>query len=52
MPQMAPLLWLCLYFFFLLSLFLFMVLTYYIKPFESTSLPSTPLSSTLKPWKL
>nr|QOW08835.1 ATP synthase subunit 8 [Carpilius convexus] len=52
MPQMAPLMWLCLYFFFILSLFLFMILTYYIKPFEPTLFSPTPLQMTQKPWKL
>nr|UBD09518.1 ATP synthase F0 subunit 8 [Leptodius exaratus] len=52
MPQMAPLLWLYLFSFFLLSLMLVLILNFYIKPFEimSSSLPSQ--ISTQKPWKL
>nr|YP_002808460.1 ATP synthase F0 subunit 8 [Scylla serrata]ACO07180.1 ATP synthase F0 subunit 8 [Scylla serrata] len=53
MPQMAPLLWLYLYFFFLLMFIIFISLNYFFKPFEkinskiSYSQP-TPQST----WKL
>nr|AMK97179.1 ATP synthase subunit 8 [Homola orientalis] len=34
MPQMAPIMWLNLFFFFLISLLTFMILNYFFKPFE------------------
>nr|YP_009176795.1 ATP synthase F0 subunit 8 [Portunus sanguinolentus]ALJ10994.1 ATP synthase F0 subunit 8 [Portunus sanguinolentus]ALK60817.1 ATP synthase F0 subunit 8 [Portunus sanguinolentus] len=53
MPQMAPLLWLYLYMFFLISLILFLVINYFIKPFEyiDSSVISTPATPQLN-WKL
>nr|QGT77273.1 ATP synthase F0 subunit 8 [Apotamonautes hainanensis] len=52
MPQMSPLFWLSLFFFFLFSLMLFLMMNYFIKPFKSFSyLPSSyPFSKLL--WKL
>nr|WMQ53431.1 ATP synthase F0 subunit 8 [Portunus armatus] len=35
MPQMAPLLWLYLYMFFLISFVIFLMVNYFIKPFET-----------------
>nr|YP_009400029.1 ATP synthase subunit 8 [Segonzacia mesatlantica]ARW69927.1 ATP synthase subunit 8 [Segonzacia mesatlantica] len=52
MPQMAPLLWLYLYIFFLLSLMLFLLLNYFIKPFEKMSLPSPSAPTIQTPWSL
>nr|YP_009864981.1 ATP synthase F0 subunit 8 [Daldorfia horrida]QKE42619.1 ATP synthase F0 subunit 8 [Daldorfia horrida] len=52
MPQMGPLLWLYLYFFFLISFLLFLFLNFYIKPFESTSSLVKSQYMTQKPWKL
>nr|YP_003289017.1 ATP synthase F0 subunit 8 [Xenograpsus testudinatus]ACF08703.1 ATP synthase F0 subunit 8 [Xenograpsus testudinatus] len=52
MPQMAPLYWLYLFFFFLIMLSLFLVLTFFIKPFDmkSSTLHTNPLQ--YKHWKL
>nr|QGT77325.1 ATP synthase F0 subunit 8 [Huananpotamon lichuanense] len=52
MPQMSPLLWLFLLFFFLFSLMLFLMINYFIKPFKSFSFsPTSHLFSPLF-WKL
>nr|YP_009524394.1 ATP synthase F0 subunit 8 [Echinoecus nipponicus]AXR86890.1 ATP synthase F0 subunit 8 [Echinoecus nipponicus] len=52
MPQMSPLLWLPLYFFFLISLILFLVMNFFIKPFEAIN-PYNSSSQINKPsWKL
>nr|YP_009439691.1 ATP synthase F0 subunit 8 [Charybdis natator]ATG83211.1 ATP synthase F0 subunit 8 [Charybdis natator] len=53
MPQMAPLLWLYLYCFFLLSLIIFMSINYFIKPYEKMDLKTNLLSTPPQPiWKL
>nr|YP_009154092.1 ATP synthase F0 subunit 8 [Gandalfus puia]AKC99393.1 ATP synthase F0 subunit 8 [Gandalfus puia] len=52
MPQMAPLLWLYLYLFFLTSLMLFLVLNYFITPFEKISMPTLMTHKSQKSWKL
>nr|YP_009239924.1 ATP synthase F0 subunit 8 [Leptodius sanguineus]AMN14558.1 ATP synthase F0 subunit 8 [Leptodius sanguineus] len=52
MPQMAPLFWLCLYVFFLISLTLFIILNFFIKPFESNTTSSLLPSPNQKIWKL
>nr|UEK25888.1 ATP synthase F0 subunit 8 [Thalamita sima] len=53
MPQMAPLMWLYLYGFFLAALVVFMSINYFIKPFEKINLKSDLISSTPQPtWKL
>nr|QUL60374.1 ATP synthase F0 subunit 8 [Mictyris thailandensis] len=52
MPQMAPIYWLLMFVFFLLTLILFLMLNFYIKPFKkmnSTLLLSKPI---IKHWKL
>nr|YP_009229041.1 ATP synthase F0 subunit 8 [Longpotamon xiushuiense]ALS20339.1 ATP synthase F0 subunit 8 [Longpotamon xiushuiense] len=52
MPQMFPMFWLSLLIFFLLSLMLFLMLNYFIKPFKmfNFTTPSYPFSKL--PWKL
>nr|YP_214825.1 ATP synthase F0 subunit 8 [Pseudocarcinus gigas]AAT52153.1 ATP synthase F0 subunit 8 [Pseudocarcinus gigas] len=52
MPQMAPLMWIYLFFFFLLSLMFFLVLNYYIKPFQSISTSTSYTTTIQKLWKL
>nr|YP_009509607.1 ATP synthase F0 subunit 8 [Epixanthus frontalis]AUN45024.1 ATP synthase F0 subunit 8 [Epixanthus frontalis] len=52
MPQMAPLLWLYLFFFFLTSLILVLILNFFIKPFETITPPTHSVSATQKLWKL
>nr|YP_010579366.1 ATP synthase F0 subunit 8 [Thalamita integra]UEV85598.1 ATP synthase F0 subunit 8 [Thalamita integra] len=53
MPQMAPLMWLYLYVFFLVSLILFMSINYFIKPFQKMDSSDNILSSPPQPiWKL
>nr|YP_009239898.1 ATP synthase F0 subunit 8 [Grapsus tenuicrustatus]AMN14532.1 ATP synthase F0 subunit 8 [Grapsus tenuicrustatus] len=52
MPQMAPLYWLYLFVFFLLTFFIFLTLNYFIKPFEKVSSPSSSYSLEFKNWKL
>nr|AGJ50515.1 ATP synthase F0 subunit 8 [Austinograea alayseae] len=52
MPQMAPLLWLYLFMFFLASLMLFLVLNYFISPFEKMSTPILMTHKMQKSWKL
>nr|YP_009525755.1 ATP synthase F0 subunit 8 [Thalamita sima]AXS67529.1 ATP synthase F0 subunit 8 [Thalamita sima]UEK25862.1 ATP synthase F0 subunit 8 [Charybdis granulata] len=53
MPQMAPLMWLYLYSFFLLSLIIFMSINYFIKPYEKIDTKADSLSLPVQPiWKL
>nr|YP_009544450.1 ATP synthase F0 subunit 8 [Lupocycloporus gracilimanus]AYW03837.1 ATP synthase F0 subunit 8 [Lupocycloporus gracilimanus] len=53
MPQMAPLLWLYLYMFFLLSFIVFLTLNYFIKPFEKINSDNIlPYTSPQSNWKL
>nr|YP_009002492.1 ATP synthase F0 subunit 8 [Chaceon granulatus]BAO48248.1 ATPase8 [Chaceon granulatus] len=52
MPQMAPLMWLCLYIFFLLCLMLFMTTNHFIKPFEKINSEVMLSHSVQSPWKL
>ncbi|NP_872444.1 ATP synthase F0 subunit 8 (mitochondrion) [Portunus trituberculatus] len=53
MPQMAPLLWLYLYIFFLLSFIIFLMINYFIKPFETIDSNIISKSSThFFNWKL
>nr|YP_086831.1 ATP synthase F0 subunit 8 [Callinectes sapidus]AAR16546.1 ATP synthase F0 subunit 8 [Callinectes sapidus]QCQ20620.1 ATP synthase subunit 8 [Callinectes sapidus]QCQ20633.1 ATP synthase subunit 8 [Callinectes sapidus]QCQ20646.1 ATP synthase subunit 8 [Callinectes sapidus]QCQ20659.1 ATP synthase subunit 8 [Callinectes sapidus] len=53
MPQMAPLLWLYLYFFFLISFVIFISMNYFIKPFETTDSSSVSKASLQQlNWKL
>nr|YP_010952803.1 ATP synthase F0 subunit 8 [Trapezia rufopunctata]WMQ53223.1 ATP synthase F0 subunit 8 [Trapezia rufopunctata] len=52
MPQMAPLLWLSLFGFFLLSFIIMLTMVFFIKPYE-IMLTSFPSAHTLqKSWKL
>nr|YP_002808486.1 ATP synthase F0 subunit 8 [Scylla tranquebarica]ACO07193.1 ATP synthase F0 subunit 8 [Scylla tranquebarica] len=53
MPQMAPLLWLYLYFFFLLTFIIFISLNYFFKPFKKIDFKIS-LSHTIPQfiWKL
>nr|AIK66983.1 ATPase subunit 8 [Ranina ranina] len=51
MPQMAPLLWLYLFSFFLISLFLFMIMNYFITPYSKVEAPSLKTLKTDKDWK-
>nr|QGT77338.1 ATP synthase F0 subunit 8 [Potamiscus yongshengensis] len=52
MPQMAPIFWLGLLFFFLMILMMFLMLNYPIKPFKKAYSPSINYTL-LKPfWKL
>nr|YP_009749693.1 ATP synthase F0 subunit 8 [Sinolapotamon patellifer]QII91827.1 ATP synthase F0 subunit 8 [Sinolapotamon patellifer] len=52
MPQMSPLFWLILFPFFLISLLLFLMINYFIKPFKM--FPFSSLSYSISPyfWKL
>nr|YP_010952764.1 ATP synthase F0 subunit 8 [Trapezia septata]WMQ53184.1 ATP synthase F0 subunit 8 [Trapezia septata] len=52
MPQMAPLMWLSLFFFFFLMYVIMLTMTFFIKPYEV--MPSTLLfnSTPQKSWKL
>nr|YP_010572967.1 ATP synthase F0 subunit 8 [Potamon fluviatile]UZH44825.1 ATP synthase subunit 8 [Potamon fluviatile] len=52
MPQMAPLFWLSLLFFFILTLMLFLVLNYFIKPFKTFSISSISYYFPKPSWKL
>nr|YP_010160570.1 ATP synthase F0 subunit 8 [Grapsus albolineatus]QRH17763.1 ATP synthase F0 subunit 8 [Grapsus albolineatus]UBD09492.1 ATP synthase F0 subunit 8 [Grapsus albolineatus]UKS08541.1 ATP synthase F0 subunit 8 [Grapsus albolineatus]UYC29005.1 ATP synthase F0 subunit 8 [Grapsus albolineatus] len=52
MPQMAPLYWLYLFVFFIVSFFLFLSLNYFIKPFDKLDLTHSPQDLKFKIWKL
>nr|BDL61392.1 ATPase F0 subunit 8 [Percnon planissimum] len=52
MPQMAPLYWLLLLFWFLLALLLFFVLNYSLKPYEKKLSLTSDITPTYKLWKL
>nr|QEJ81982.1 ATP synthase F0 subunit 8 [Tubuca paradussumieri] len=52
MPQMAPLYWLVLFFFFLFSLFLFFTMNYFIKPFEKKDWIMKKPDLNFKTWML
>uniref|UniRef100_UPI0030E1E3A8 ATP synthase F0 subunit 8 n=1 Tax=Austruca iranica TaxID=578236 RepID=UPI0030E1E3A8 len=52
MPQMAPLYWLMLFFFFLLVLTLFIMMNYFIKPFEKKDYTMKKSIPTFKIWSL
>nr|YP_009525742.1 ATP synthase F0 subunit 8 [Orithyia sinica]AXS67516.1 ATP synthase F0 subunit 8 [Orithyia sinica] len=51
MPQMAPLMWLYLFFFFITTLMLFITITYFIKPFEKIEVISSIIQIKEKSWK-
>nr|YP_009509555.1 ATP synthase F0 subunit 8 [Tubuca polita]AUN44972.1 ATP synthase F0 subunit 8 [Tubuca polita] len=52
MPQMAPLYWLVLFFFFLFSLLLFSTMNYFIKPFEKKDHSMKKPTLNFKIWTL
>ena len=53
MPQIAPLIWLYLYGFFLLRLAVFISINYFIKPFRKMDCKyNTPVSPPQSNWKL
>nr|YP_010164059.1 ATP synthase F0 subunit 8 [Nanhaipotamon hongkongense]QRK27348.1 ATP synthase F0 subunit 8 [Nanhaipotamon hongkongense] len=52
MPQMAPLLWLFMFIFFILSLMMFLILNYFIKPFKIYSFLNSSHNTPLPLWKL
>nr|QUL60393.1 ATP synthase F0 subunit 8 [Terrapotamon thungwa] len=52
MPQMSPLFWLSLFFFFLLSFLLFLMFNYFIKPFKPFSFTPSSYSFHKLLWKL
>nr|YP_009127944.1 ATP synthase F0 subunit 8 [Umalia orientalis]AJF14611.1 ATPase8 [Umalia orientalis] len=51
MPQMAPLLWLNLFFMFIISLILFLSFNYFIKPFNKMDFSDSYLYKPEKHWK-
>nr|ARQ82461.1 ATP synthase F0 subunit 8 [Tubuca arcuata] len=52
MPQMAPLYWLVLFFFFMISLFLFFAINYFVKPFEKKDHTMKKPDLNFKTWML
>nr|BDL61456.1 ATPase F0 subunit 8 [Indopinnixa haematosticta] len=52
MPQMAPLYWLYLFCFFLSMLLTFMILNYFLPPYNKTNISHLESSSKHKSWKL
>nr|YP_009239911.1 ATP synthase F0 subunit 8 [Ocypode cordimanus]AMN14545.1 ATP synthase F0 subunit 8 [Ocypode cordimanus] len=52
MPQMAPILWAPLLIFFILSLSMFFLLNFFIKPFEKKSLVLSDSTPSFKHWSL
>nr|BDL61404.1 ATPase F0 subunit 8 [Deiratonotus japonicus] len=52
MPQMAPMYWLYLFFFFLFILTLFLMMNYFIKPFDLLDTTQSTSKTNFKPWKL
>nr|YP_010636262.1 ATP synthase F0 subunit 8 [Xeruca formosensis]WBQ48742.1 ATP synthase F0 subunit 8 [Xeruca formosensis] len=52
MPQMAPLYWLMLFFFFLFILSLFFMMNYFISPFEKKDHALKKPDIHFKPWTL
>nr|YP_010265175.1 ATP synthase F0 subunit 8 [Cleistostoma dilatatum]UIP56968.1 ATP synthase F0 subunit 8 [Cleistostoma dilatatum]UPL64976.1 ATP synthase F0 subunit 8 [Cleistostoma dilatatum] len=52
MPQMAPIYWLYLLFFFLSTLALFFVMNYFIKPFNLLDSSHYSKKTNFKSWKL
>nr|YP_009926424.1 ATP synthase F0 subunit 8 [Metacarcinus magister]QNH68767.1 ATP synthase F0 subunit 8 [Metacarcinus magister] len=51
MPQMAPLMWLYLYLFFLLSFMIFIILNFFIKPYSPITTVLEHPSINQKSWK-
>nr|YP_009912337.1 ATP synthase F0 subunit 8 [Cyclograpsus intermedius]QLD96867.1 ATP synthase F0 subunit 8 [Cyclograpsus intermedius] len=53
MPQMAPIYWLFMFFFFLLSFLLFFMFNYFLKPFSKINFASDSKKTLItKSWKL
>nr|YP_009731820.1 ATP synthase F0 subunit 8 [Macrophthalmus pacificus]QHR85458.1 ATP synthase F0 subunit 8 [Macrophthalmus pacificus] len=52
MPQMAPILWLPMFLFFILFLYIFIILNFFIKPFNKIQPIEYKLNPTFKSWKL
>nr|YP_010952777.1 ATP synthase F0 subunit 8 [Trapezia digitalis]WMQ53197.1 ATP synthase F0 subunit 8 [Trapezia digitalis] len=52
MPQMAPLMWLTLFFFFLLSYMVMLTMIFFIKPYQIIPSTTSSILATQKPWKL
>nr|YP_010384927.1 ATP synthase F0 subunit 8 [Pinnotheres pholadis]UPL64924.1 ATP synthase F0 subunit 8 [Pinnotheres pholadis] len=52
MPQMAPIYWLSLFCFFLFILSLFLIMNYFIPPFNKTSSLNINNPDNFKSWKL
>nr|YP_009251045.1 ATP synthase F0 subunit 8 [Macrophthalmus japonicus]AMY96236.1 ATP synthase F0 subunit 8 [Macrophthalmus japonicus] len=52
MPQMAPILWLPMFFFFILFLYIFIIMNYFIKPFNKIQAITYNPNYTFKSWKL
>nr|YP_010952686.1 ATP synthase F0 subunit 8 [Trapezia lutea]WMQ53106.1 ATP synthase F0 subunit 8 [Trapezia lutea] len=52
MPQMAPLMWLSLFFFFFIMYMIMLIMTFFIKPYEAMPSSSLFTSPTQKFWKL
>nr|BDL61443.1 ATPase F0 subunit 8 [Ilyograpsus nodulosus] len=52
MPQMAPILWFPMFMFFLSAFFLFLILNYFIKPFNKTENKELIYKPIFKPWSL
>nr|YP_009231706.1 ATP synthase F0 subunit 8 [Moloha majora]ALZ50224.1 ATPase 8 [Moloha majora] len=51
MPQMAPLMWLYLMIFFIMSLLLFMMMNYFIKPYQKNEKFIMNYNDSEKTWK-
>nr|BDL61482.1 ATPase F0 subunit 8 [Arcotheres sp. GK-2022] len=52
MPQMAPLYWFYLFCFFLITLSMFLILNYFLTPFNKTTLYTSKPFNNYKYWKL
>nr|YP_010384992.1 ATP synthase F0 subunit 8 [Plagusia squamosa]UPL65002.1 ATP synthase F0 subunit 8 [Plagusia squamosa] len=52
MPQMAPIYWLYLLFFFLTTFMMFFMMNYFIKPYESMDSFDSTSPKHFKSWKL
>nr|YP_010384979.1 ATP synthase F0 subunit 8 [Xenophthalmus pinnotheroides]UPL64989.1 ATP synthase F0 subunit 8 [Xenophthalmus pinnotheroides] len=52
MPQMAPMYWLYLFAFFITVLMLFLMMNYFIKPFNHMKHDASSLPTQFKHWKL
>nr|BDL61378.1 ATPase F0 subunit 8 [Guinusia dentipes] len=52
MPQMAPIYWLYLLFFFLGTFLMFFMMNYFISPYNKMSTSTSSTTNMFKPWKL